>query len=132
MATVQRDKNNPWLFCLVEFLSKNTPIICILVIVEKTMVQSVFTVQQMHSVCEIDANKRYCFVRKLKLHGSQAFKVSDVTLMQFMDEWINTANTCMFCFSSSGSGPIFVFDFKLSPLTWIKMPDLHQKALPPG
>ena len=33
--TVQRDENNDWLFCLVLFLSQNTPIICILVIVEK-------------------------------------------------------------------------------------------------
>lgn len=61
----KRRKNNRWLFCLLEFLSQNT-LICIPVIVGKTQ-WSVLCLQsgERHSVCKINANKRYCFARKL-------------------------------------------------------------------
>lgn len=78
IVTVQREKNNHWLFCLVEFLSQNTLIICILLIDEKTMV----------TLCEIYANKRYCFTRKLTLRGSQAFTVSTATLKPTIYGWM--------------------------------------------
>lgn len=68
IATVQRDENNHWLLCLVEFLSQNTPPICVLGIVENKQWSNLCLHSgRRHSVCEIYANKRYCFCSETHL-----------------------------------------------------------------